>query len=231
MPLTNEDIVSALVAYYKRTGVDMTSLLGDPTFMSLKTPDKIDAIKRHAADLHAGSSDDLRPRDKKTIAVEAAISAFPVVPAAIGLLSSDVGRNLLPGIRNLSLRQAVIGGLALGAATGGLVAYAKAKQSQDFRKALRANLANVARNPSTENVIGVLANSNVAGQHYSFRDHLMNKIDQLYKPEPIDEWTINRFATTAKGHQQIAQERQDAINAYRKSQTQNGLQWPTIDPA
>lgn len=203
MPLTNEDIVSALVAYYKRTGVDMTSLLGDPTFMSLKTPDKIDAIKRYAADLHAGSSDDLRSQDKKTIAMEAAIGALPIIPAAFTILRSQAVKDLSPAIRNLSLGQALVAGLAMGAATGGMMAYAKAKQSQDYRKALRANLGNVARDPSTTNVIGVLANSNIAGQRYSLRDHILNKIDSLYKTEPIDEFTVKKFKSLAEDHQEL----------------------------
>lgn len=221
MPLTNEDIVAALVAYYKRTGVDMTSLLGDPTFMSLKTPDKIEAIKRHAADLHAGSSDDLRPMDKKTIAVESVMTAFPAVAAGATILGQ--ANKYLPGVKSLSLGQAVAGGVTLGLITGGMMAYAKAKQAQDFRKALRNNLANVDRDPSTVNAIGVLSSSNVMGQQYSLRDHLLRKIDELYKPERMDEWTVDRFHRNANDHQAAAaaaMNRRAAEDQYRS--TMNG---------
>lgn len=213
MPLTNEDIVSAIVAYYKRTGVDMTALLGDPTFNALKVPDKIEAIKKYSADIHAGSSSNLGSAAKKSIAVEAVMSALPVIPATIAI-ARTVMPHLMPGVKTLSLAQAAGGGLVFGLGTGAILAYARARQAQDYRNALRRNLANVVQNPDTINAIGVLSTSNVQGQSYSLKNHLVSRALELYKPERMDHWVTDQFKDAATEHNITAIERQKTKEAY-----------------
>lgn len=206
--MTNEDIVAALVAYYKRTGVDMTSLLGDPSFMSLKTVDKIEAIKKYAGELHDGSSSEMGSTEKKNIAVEAAVHAWPVIPATLALATSTIGQNLLPGVKKLTLTQTAAGGLVLGLGLGGVLAYAKVRQAQAHRDAIRRNLANVARDPSTMNAIGVLSTSNVRGQGYSLSNHLLSKIDSMGMLPNMGHWVEDNFKKNAPVANELALQRQ-----------------------
>ena len=163
MPLTNDDIIAGLVAYYKRTGVDMTSLLGDPTFQGMKTVQKVQAIKDYAKVIHEGSSDSLSSGEKGAIAANAAWRGFvPMIPAIGAIGAAKFAPLVLAGAHRKALLVSGLTGIAMGASLGALQGYLMARQNQVNKQSLRANLANVVNNPTTTNAVGVLASSNIA---------------------------------------------------------------------
>ena len=164
MDLSSDQIVTSLIAFYRRNGVDLTYLLGDPTFQSLKVKEKIEAIKDHAAELHAGSQDRLTRQEKKRALVDSAFEALPVIPATIALARSDFARELVPALQKVhrpSVALAATGGLAAAAGIAGFRAWMSLHQDVANRKAIRQQLANAAENPGHDSAIGVLAASNI----------------------------------------------------------------------
>jgi hypothetical protein len=215
MPLTNEDIISSLVAYYKRTGVDMTSLLGDPTFQSMKVKDKIGAIKIYARDIHDGSTDALTSPEKKSISYTAIANAWPIIPAIATLALQGPITGLLPGVKSKTLIGLGIGGAALGLAVGGMKGYIQARQARDYREGLRRNLANVVQNPTTTNAIGVLSLGNIRNNQFSFGSALGNtasgELDKYNPGEFIAEKYSPQLEAMNK-YEQAAKELRDSMS-------------------
>lgn len=176
MPITNEDIVSSLVAYYQRTGVDMTALLGDPTWHDLKIADKIEAVKKYAAEIHNGSGNELTSSEKSRIKTDAVMNAWPVLPAVLTLAAQNQIMHVLPGVKAKTLMGVGLGGIAIGLGVGAINAYVQANQAQKHRQALRANLERVVRDPTNTNAIGVLATSNVRSHQFSSKDAILGRI-------------------------------------------------------
>lgn len=194
MPLTPEDIISSLVSYYKRSGVDMTALLGDPTWQAMKVADKIEAIKAHAADIHSGSTDNLTASDKKRFTTNAILNAWPVVPAVAMLALNGPIMKVLPGVQGRTLMHVGLGGVAVGLGVGALQAYMQSKQTQEYRQALRANLENVVRNPTTTNAVGVLATDNLRRENFSVIDAVRQRVQrELSENFHPGDWVDNKY--------------------------------------
>lgn len=218
MPLTPEDIISGLVSYYRRTGVDMTSLLGDPTWQAMKVADKIEAIKRHAGEIHAGSHDSLTSGEKKFIATDAVMNAWPVLPAIATLALHGPIMKVLPGIQGKTLIGLGLGGAAIGLSVGAIQAYIQAKQAQDYRQAVRANLQNVARNPTTTNALGVLATDNIRRQQFSAKDAILQRIRQeLAENFHPGEWVTKTYPEELKSRNNSAIAQQNFLDAAANS--------------
>lgn len=164
MDLTSTEIVHGLLAYYKRRGVDLTHLLGDPVFQSLKTKEKIQAIKEHAAEMYNNSSDGMTSTEKKTIATSAGLAAALAVP---GMLTLAMGAPSQAWAPALHLRTALIAGSVIGASTaalGGLKGYLNVSDNINARRALRRELYNAATQKTTESAIGVLSAGDIHNQ-------------------------------------------------------------------
>ena|ERR1700757_4080072 len=197
MPLTNEDIIASLVAYYKRTGVDMTALLGDPTFQAMKIPDKIEAIKVYAKDIHDGSSNQLQPAEKKNIATTAVFNAWPIIPAVATLAMNSHISGLLPGIKSKTLLHLGIGGAVAGLGIGAIKGYLQARGALEYRNRLRQNLGNVVNNPTTTNAVGVLAQGNITNNQFSLGRALSQGISKELDELHSGDFVRDRYESTA----------------------------------
>lgn len=214
MPITNEDIISSLVAYYQRTGVDMTALLGDPTWQAMKVYDKIEAIKKYAQEIHAGSADELSRSEKKYIATDAVLNAWPVIPAIATLALHGPIMKVLPGVHGKTLIGLGIGGAVIGTGVGLIQAYIQAKQTQDYRQAIRANLQNVVQNPSNTNAIGVLATDNIRRQNFSTKDAILQRIrSELQANFHPGEWVKTEYPSTLSQYNIAAVDRKNISTA------------------
>jgi len=197
MPLTNEDIIASLVAYYKRTGVDMTALLGDPIFQAMKVHDKIEAIKVYAKDIHDGSSSWLQPAEKKNIAMTSVFNAWPVIPAVATVAMNNHISGLLPGIKSKALLSLGIGGAVAGLGIGAIKGYMQARDALDYRNRLRQNLENVVNNPTTTNAVGVLAQGNVMNHQFSLGRALLQRMPKEFDELHPGDFVTDRYESTA----------------------------------
>jgi hypothetical protein len=213
MPITNEDIISSLVAYYKRTGVDMTALLGDPTWQSMKVYDKIEAIKKYAGEIHAGSSESLTPGEKKYYATSALLNAWPVLPAALTLGLKGSLRGVLPGLHASTVLKVGLGGAVIGVGVGSMLAYMQAKQALAHRQAVRDNLENVMKDPTTTNAIGVLSADNIHQRNTLTSNLILQRVrkemEENFKP---DEFVMDHYAEHAQNEIKHLNKTQPDIN-------------------
>lgn len=164
----------------------MTALLGDPVFQSMKTWEKIEAIKTYAKDIHDGSSSSLSSAEKKQIGLSAAWKVgFSVIPAVTAIGINNYSPRLLKGVHSKTLIGVTLGGVAIGAAAGGLQGYFAAKNAKDHRELIRANLANVINNPTTTNAVGVLSADNIHRQNVPLKDQIISRVrEKLDKYDP-----------------------------------------------
>lgn len=194
MPLTNEDIIASLVAYYQRTGVDMTSLLGDPVFQSMKMREKVEAIKTFAGVLHDGSRDGLSPVAKKELLLDAAWkTGFAVVPAIAAIGWKSTNPFLLKGVHNKTLLGVSLGGVVMGLGAAGIHSYLTSRDAIDNKARLRANLENVVNNPSTTNAVGVLSADAIARQNRSLSSMLLHRISEKIDKADIGKRTTDMY--------------------------------------
>lgn len=187
----------------------MTALLGDPTWQAMKVADKIEAIKTYAHDIHAGSSDDLTSSEKRRIKTDAVMNAWPVLPSIAMLgLHSQIS-TAIPYLKARTLIGVGLGGVAVGLGVGAINAYIQAKQGQEQRQALRANLERVATSPTNINAIGVLSAGNIQAHHYSSKDALLTRArGELQKMFDPTEFVDNNFHKQINTALKYEQERQ-----------------------
>lgn len=186
MDVTSEQIVTGLIAFYKRNGVDLTYLLGDPTFQSLKTKEKVEAIKTHAKELYANSTDSLTRAEKTNILGEALFTAGATLPVLATLAMTSVAKGWYPGVHSHALKvgggAAIIGSLAAGAIKAGF----KTSDALAHRRALRRELYNASVNPTTDAAVGVLSSSAIQNQAAPLRKLLLDKahvaMDKAWDP-------------------------------------------------
>ena len=176
MDLSHEDIIDGLMEYYKRRGVDMTYVLSDPVFDKMTINEKVDAIKKHAAEILAHSSGSLTSSEKKDIALKGAWNAVSTVP----LLAPLVGGGYLAVAKTMaakpSFRAAALWTLGAAGAIGigkGLVSYLG--QAKD-RKDTREQLTNYINNPVTMNAVGVLSANRASNLESPGRQALVNNV-------------------------------------------------------
>lgn len=190
MTLSNEQIVASLIAFYRRNGVDLTYLLGDPTFQSLKVHEKVEAIKAHAAEIYNNSSDNLTKAEKARIGFEAGATAMVTAPALFGLHTAGMFDKLAPtlnrGLHNRSLASAAVMGVGGGLLAGALKGAFSTLSAQRDRQALRRELRNAAVNPGTDSAVGVLATNNIQRHVHPLRELLVDRAHQMldrFNPE------------------------------------------------
>lgn len=145
--MNDQQIVTALLSFYKQQGVDLHHVLDDPTFVKLPIASKILAIKTHAKIILDGTSPGFTSRDRDALisralrmsiqgalaggSIGAALGAGRLVPSALGALS----------------------GLGAGLGVSALGAYS----SVAGKEAVRQQLHNTAYSPTDSNAVGTLS--------------------------------------------------------------------------
>jgi hypothetical protein len=162
MPLTSDQVVNSLIAFYKRHGADLTYLLGDPIFQSLSLTDRVEAVKQHAEEILKHSSTGISREEKSQIKANTLVSGLTGGMAASSIVNQILPRLAPSMARNRAVMMTgaagVLTGLAIGAASG----FLQSRKTHDARQALRYQLGQVVVNPSDENAIGVFS---IGAQH------------------------------------------------------------------
>lgn len=182
MPLSNEQIISGLIAYYRQRGVDLSYILGDELFSKLPPAEKVEIIKNKAAEIVQGSS----PNFSKSEKLETGVNLLE--GAGVGALMGGIGANAIvkanlasvasrniPGVISRSRNMAILGGAIGGATIGLLGGYLASRQKANARAALYKELQNAANNPTDINAIGALSAANVHNISHSARALLVDK--------------------------------------------------------
>lgn len=183
MALTNEQVVDSLIAFYKSRGEDLTYLLEDPIFARLPINDKIDAIKKHAATIHASSPGGLNKVEKAEVygaGISGAVTGLGMGMAGIAggmKLLEMAGKPLAAGMAaNKAMAFTVGTGLALGMGAAAIVGQAKAKTLAGARQETRHQLNQVMKDPSDINALGVFSVGSIYKREHKLRDALVNRV-------------------------------------------------------
>lgn len=185
MTISHEQVVDSLVAFYKNKGVDLTYLLEDPLFEKLPVETKIDAIKKHASTLQAGSPKGWNKEEKSDVYSGALTGTFGGLGTA--LLALPLGTKLLEnaGIslaKGMAYNKAVAatlgGGAILGGALGALAGVAKAKNQVDARRDVIHQINSTIKEPTDTNAIGVLATRNLYNRQHKLRDAIVGRVSE-----------------------------------------------------
>ena len=179
MSITSQEIILGLISYYKNRGVDLTALLGDPTFQSMKVEDKVQAIKDHAAEIHANSTSNYSKAEKQRMMLDAGLTSAIAIPAILTAMKSSVAKTWAPALHNQSLAVAAGGALLGGALVGAAKTYISAQMNRDARENLRRDLYRASINPTTSNAVGVLASNNVYQASHPLRSALVSRAQEL----------------------------------------------------
>lgn len=151
-PVTLEDrILSNLIFLYRQKGIDLSKILGDQMFVELKTPQKIEALKKFAGPILAGTNQKWTSNDIKTILKTTSQGALGGAGAAFSTLypMQLMGQLKHPEMR-LAAKNLVGGALLVGTVLGGIAGVAKAKRDVNARRDLAGALNRVSTNPVKE---------------------------------------------------------------------------------
>jgi len=170
--MTDEQLVLALIKAYKDRGIDMSYILDDPIFSKLPAPSRIKAIQTHARELHSGVPSNLTGSDYGRLASSTVFTALPGALAGWGI-GSALASQIPWGVNKYS--GAAIGATVMGLA-GALAGGTKALSSIDDRRQIRNQLDQTARDPSTENAIGVLSTKHMHTSGRDLRDKILEMV-------------------------------------------------------
>jgi len=178
MSFSNEQILNSLISFYARKGVDMSYVLGDPIFRKLPVEDQVEAIKKNADRILAGTSKTLTKPEKRLIWQNALGSSILAGSAAAGVVGAVMRNPAFSNTMNRNKSLAFMGGTAL--AIGGAAGYISGRLGTDdsvaSRKAVRKELELTAKTPTNENALGALAASHLYSQVSAPRRDLAAKI-------------------------------------------------------
>lgn len=176
MSIPNDQILDALLIYYRNRGVDLVHVLRDPIFSKMDINSKVAFIKRRGDLILQGSSPTMSPSEKSEVtssALLAGISGGGLAAGSVYGLARNAGISGLKGIPQAAAA-AVIGGGVVAASLGALSGYFKAKELKERRTAVRSQLLSAMRNPTLPNQVGVLS----AGSIYDMDSGIMREVGQ-----------------------------------------------------
>lgn len=209
MPLTNEQVIDSLLAFYQSRGTDLTYLINDPVFDKLPVQDKIEAIKKHAGVIHANSPSGWNAEEKAHL--KAGIGMGVLGGIGTGMLAAHVAKAALSSAGPLASAMAankataaVLGfGALIGSTMGGVTGYLKARSDIDSRHVLRDQLGATARDPSNSNAIGVLSVRDQYQREHTLRHLILDKVqDKLGKGQGLMDKRLEQdWGTFYKMHE------------------------------
>jgi len=164
MQLSNDQIVSILMAKYKKDGVDMSRIVADPVFRSLPLNSQIEALKDNANDIHSSIKPGLNNSDIKSMAVDAGFAgvASTLGAGAIIAKSGLVNGETLSSVPSLiahskAMRNVTIFAGLSGLAIGGLASLLNKRSEINRRKNAAAVTESLSLNPTSERAVVALS--------------------------------------------------------------------------
>jgi hypothetical protein len=146
--VTDQQVVQALISFYKKKGLDMSTLTSTSVFRRLPLSEQLAAIKTHAKEMHDNTS---ALPDWLLLGANSALlagkSAIAGAGAAAGLRAAGVP---------ISLKEAIGFGAGTGALLGLVTGAAKYKEDLDTRRLFKAQIGKVVEDPSTDNALGAI---------------------------------------------------------------------------
>lgn len=178
MSFSNEQILNSLISFYARKGVDMSYVLGDPIFQKLPIEDQVEAVKKNANKILAGTSQGLTGQEKRIIWQNALGNTVLAGSAAAGVVGAALHNPIFKNTMNRNKSLAFAGGTALliGAGAGYLSGRLATDNSIASRRAIRKELETTSQSPTNDNALGVLATSHMHSRTSEPRRDLTNKI-------------------------------------------------------
>lgn len=180
MPITNEQVIDSLIAFYKNRGADLSYLLVDPVFSSMSIQNKVEAIKRHAAELHQGINSNWTTENRGNIisnviggAVSGSLMGFSGGKAGLGMFQQPLASTMA---RNKVLATLAATGAVAGAIAGGVTSYLNQKEEQDTRKELKKAFGNLAQNPTDNAAVGIFPLTHQYEREHALRHGLVHRI-------------------------------------------------------
>jgi hypothetical protein len=181
MPISNEQVVDSLIAFYKSRGADVSYLFSDPVFTHLPIQDKVEAIKRNAKQIHDSSPVKWNSEEKAGVIGGAVSGALGGV--GLGMLATRTFQEGLLGKPLASMmahNKAIASGIAaatiFGTGVGIMSAYAAGKSKVDARQGLRNQLGLVVKDPSDQNAVGALSIQEQIKRNHTLRDAILGKV-------------------------------------------------------
>lgn len=169
--MNEAQIVAALLQFYKQQGVDMHYVLDDPVFSKLPLVTKIEAIKKHAAEIVAGTSPGLGRAETGALLTRAL--RLGVQGALTG---AAVGAGMSASTAFMTAKKGAgfgaVTGLVAGLGSGALGAY---QQFAD-KRAIRDQLEATAKNPTDSNVLGALSIGAINQRRVISRDEILDAV-------------------------------------------------------
>lgn len=175
MPLTDDQIVLALIASYKSRGIDMSAMLDDPLFDKLPAAVKIKAVKDHAGTLSQGTASGYRKVDYTRIGANALLSMpqGALTGAGIGAALATPGKY---GVN--SMHGALVGALLTGAA-GAISGYMASSEEANRREAIKNALEVAAKDRSVETAVSALTTSHANASSATLRKNILDRISGI----------------------------------------------------
>ena len=168
MPISSNEIITNLIAFYKKQGVDLSYILEDPIFEKLPLAEKIKIIKNHAGEIHAGTNPNWTPDERASVISGGIMGSMAGLGA--GAAGALLGEKLLHTVsansgielasqmaKNKAYLATVAGGILVGAGLGVGVNWLKERNRVRARQALRDQLGAISKNPNLENTLGALS--------------------------------------------------------------------------
>lgn len=184
MSIPNDQILDALLIYYKNRGVDLVHVLRDPIFSKMDVNSKISFIKRRGDLILKGSSPGMADSEKREISTNALISGISgggLAAGGIYSLARGAGAAKFMGVPQAAAA-AVIGGAVVGGTLGTLSGYMKAQELRDRRTAVRQQLLTAIKSPTLPNQVGVLSSGAtydlVSGPGSEIRNLVRSTVDK-----------------------------------------------------
>ena len=173
MALSDDQVVNSLLAYYKSRHLDLSFLLGDPTFQKMPVSVKIDFVKRSVKELADGVHSGFTTSERASITSGALMSALGGAGAAGWAMKGIEAASAVPFFKAkaATMGLAAVGAGALGAAAG----YMRAAGQRDRRLFAKHELSILHRDPSDANAVGVLSAGITPG--LTLKDILLQKIE------------------------------------------------------
>lgn len=187
MQLSDDQVVRLLISRYKQSDIDLSQVVHDPVFNDLPLSAKVDALKKYAGELAAGTSSRFTKKDLNPVFLGTGFGALAAASAVPGLLSkTGLGPRVLGSLQQrMSHNKALIGTMIIagtaGAIVGGITSLVDAHGTKSIRVADKNILQKLSTNPTDGSaVFGLSAIKSRSAGGTGFTNRLSNLVNQRF---------------------------------------------------
>jgi hypothetical protein len=185
MPISNEQVVDSLIAFYKSRGADVSYLFNDPVFTHLPIQDKVESVKRHASQIHDGIPTTWNKEEKAGViggAIGGGLAGLGTGALAARAFQEGLKNAGKPIANIMAANKAAAASIAfatlVGTGIGAYSSYVNNKSKVDARLGLKDQLKNTIRDPSDQNAVGTLSIQEQVKREHLLRDALLNRVSE-----------------------------------------------------